>query len=129
MKSPQEWAEYYFDTNGITVEDLVVAIQKEAVHDDAYVSKLLLMIAKLIMRRDVPMDHLTEAEQLLKDYAASPAQQQPKKSPHAPILSDEAFAFINENTEAIPDSDSVSFEGDWGNWNWLWSEIYKRCVK
>lgn len=45
-----------------------------------------------------------------------------------PPLSDDAWKFLNEqNVDAL--NGGVTFEGDWGNWNWLWAEIYKRSVK
>jgi hypothetical protein len=50
-------------------------------------------------------------------------------TPVAPNLSDEAFQFIKEQSDIKTDEEFAIFEGDWGNWNWLWSEIYKRCVK
>lgn len=50
-------------------------------------------------------------------------------TPEAPQLSDEAWKFIKENADSRNgETEHYSFDGDWGNWNWLWAEIYKRCV-
>lgn len=46
-----------------------------------------------------------------------------------PHLSDEAWDFL-KNMKPKSQCDSfVVFEGDFGNWNWLFSEIMKRCNK
>ena len=45
----------------------------------------------------------------------------------APQLSDEAWAFIEANADEVYVTDEAVFGGDWGNWNWLFSEIWKRC--
>lgn len=42
-----------------------------------------------------------------------------------PQLTDEAFAFIKDNSTDLGCS-HFAFDGDWGNWNWLLGEIWKR---
>jgi hypothetical protein len=45
-----------------------------------------------------------------------------------PQLSDEAWEFIKKNSDGYSESNqAATFEGDWGNWNWLIAEIVKRC--
>lgn len=45
-------------------------------------------------------------------------------------LSDEAWEFIKEHSDLYSETIGMaSFEGDWGNWNWLLKEILKRCPK
>ena len=46
-----------------------------------------------------------------------------------PQLSDEAWEFIQDQGDTSPDFENTTFGGDWGNWNWLFKEIYARCTK
>lgn len=42
-----------------------------------------------------------------------------------PQLSDEAWQFIKD-TCGVDTTNHATFEGDWGNWNWLFKELSKR---
>ena len=46
-----------------------------------------------------------------------------------PTLSDEAWKFLKEQSDLKTDDHMAIFEGDWGNWNWIFFEMYKRSVK
>lgn len=45
-----------------------------------------------------------------------------------PELSDAAWEFLEQHARRV-DGEFLTFEGDWGNWNWLWTEVWKRCAK